>query len=49
MSISHQETAEERQQRITRANILLALLLGGVVLLALFSTFYFWPEPRIPS
>lgn len=39
----------EELERLSRSNIRVALLLGVVVLLALFSTFYFWSGVTIPT
>lgn len=43
------DSSSEQRRKLARANITLALLLGAVVLLALFATFYFWPTPKLPS
>jgi len=40
---------EQQSQKLARANILLALVLGGIVLLTLFIMFYFWPSPQVPA
>jgi len=47
-TMTQQETTEEERKKLARANIRLALLLGAVVLFALFSTFYFLFGVRIP-
>ncbi len=40
---------EQQSQKLARANILLALVLGGIVLLTLFIMFHFWPSPQVPA
>ncbi|MCP4010026.1 MAG: hypothetical protein GY726_11000 [Proteobacteria bacterium] len=42
------DSTEQQHKKLARANTRLALLLGGVVLFALFATFYFWLSPQVP-
>ena len=41
-------STEQQRKKLARANLLLALLLGGVVLLAFYVTFAFWLSPQVP-
>ena len=45
----HTHNSAEERRKLARANIRLALLLGAVVLMALFISFYLWPGPKVPS
>jgi len=47
MAPSNSKKAEQIQ--LAKANIRLAWVLGSIVLLSLFATFYFWPKPQLPS
>lgn len=42
------DSTELQHKKLAKANIRLALLLGGVVLLAFYVTFSFWLNPQIP-
>ena len=45
----YDDCSSDDHKKLARANIRLALLLGAVVLFALFVTFYFWPSPKVSS
>jgi len=48
-TMQEDEAKQAQRRQLSRANIRLAWILSGIVLLSLFATFYFWPTPQLPS
>jgi len=46
--MTNSDTNQQRQE-LARANLRLALVLGGIVLLMLAVMFYFWPGSQVPA